>query len=74
MQLETVLYYENTALKNSDSITKGADLQFSSGEINYLEWMMLTNQIIALQSNYLQAVHQLNESVIQLHYLTNSDY
>ncbi len=74
MQLETVLYYENTALKNSDSITKGADLQFSSGEINYLEWMMLTNQIIALQSNYLQAVHQLNESVIQLHYLTNSNY
>jgi len=67
--LETVTYYETTALKNAKLINVTADKQFINGEINYLDWVMLTNQAINIESNYLDAVKNLNETIIQINYL-----
>jgi len=67
--LETVAYYETTALKNAKLINGTADKQFINGEINYLDWVMLTNQAINIESNYLDAVKNLNETIIQINYL-----
>ncbi|MCF8423501.1 MAG: CusA/CzcA family heavy metal efflux RND transporter [Bacteroidia bacterium] len=67
--LETVSYYEKTALKNAKLINGTADKQFINGEINYLDWVMLTNQAINIESNYLDAVKNLNETIIQINYL-----
>jgi cobalt-zinc-cadmium resistance protein CzcA len=67
--LETLRYFENTALKNASIIFETANKQFINGELNYLEWVMLTNQAISIQSNYLDAVKNLNESIIQINYL-----
>jgi len=67
--LETVNYYETTALKNAKLINGTADKQFINGEINYLDWVMLTNQAINIESNYLDAVKNLNETIIQINYL-----
>lgn len=66
---ETVKYYENTALNNAKLISETADKQFINGEINYLDWVMLTNQAISIQSNYLDAIKNLNETIIQINYL-----
>ena len=67
--LETVNYFEKTALKNASLIFETANKQFINGELNYLEWVMLTNQAISIQSNYLDAVKNLNETIIQINYL-----
>ena len=67
----TVNYFETTALKNSKTIFDTSDKQIQNGEINYLEWVMLTNQAISIQSNYLDAIKNLNETIIQLDYLTS---
>lgn len=67
--LETVNYFEKTALKNAKLIFETANKQFLNGELNYLEWVMLTNQAIGIQSNYLDAVKNLNETIIQINYL-----
>ncbi len=66
-----VAYYETTALKNAELIFATADFQFNKGEINYLQWVAVTNQSITIQSNYLDAVKQLNEIIIQLQYLNS---
>jgi len=66
---ETVKYYEATALKNAKLIIETANKQFINGEINYLEWVLLTNQAISIQSNYLDVVKILNETIIQINYL-----
>ena len=65
----TVNYYENTALNNDKLIFETANKQFINGEINYLDWVMLTNQAISIQSNYLDAIKNLNETIIQINYL-----
>ena len=69
--VENVTNYENTVLKNADLIVSTANKQFINGEINYLEWGMLVNQSITIRSNYLDLVKTLNQTVIQLNYLTS---
>lgn len=69
--LQTVQYFETTALKNAALITTTANLQLTNGSINYLDWVQLTNQAIAVKSDYTEALKNLNESIIQLNYFTN---
>lgn len=68
--LEIVNRYESSELKNAEIITETAQKQFLNGEINYLEFVMLINQTLALKSNYTDALLKLNESAIELQYIT----
>jgi cobalt-zinc-cadmium resistance protein CzcA len=68
---QAVDYYESSALGYADTIIKTANIQLQGGDINYLDWVMLINQAIATQSDYLDAVKALNLSVIDLNALTN---
>jgi len=65
-----VKYYEEIALKNANVLEDAANLQLKNGDINYLEWAMLINNSTTIQSSYLDAVKDLNNSIIQLNYLT----
>ncbi len=68
---KNVNYFEKTALKNASVIFETSNKQFVNGEINYLEWVMLTNQAISIQSEYVDAIKNLNETIIQINYLNN---
>jgi cobalt-zinc-cadmium resistance protein CzcA len=72
MQQQQLAYYETHGLENASGIISTSDKKFASGDINYLEWVMQTNQAIAVQANYLDALQQYNESVIELNYLTSN--
>lgn len=65
---DAVYFYEKTALQNAENITKTANIQFLNGEINYLEWVLLTNQAIVIQSDYIQAVNDRNQAVTELNF------
>ncbi|WP_460692934.1 CusA/CzcA family heavy metal efflux RND transporter [Mucilaginibacter puniceus] len=64
-------YYEKTGLANADLIYKTANLQFTAGQINYLEYVLLINQATSLRSEYTDAVNNLNQAIIQLNSLQN---
>ncbi len=68
---QTVNYFEQTGLQNASLIIETATKQYSSGLINYLEWVMLVNQATAVKNDYLDAVRNLNESIVQLNYYNN---
>lgn len=67
---EIINDFETTVLKNASLITETANKQFNNGEINYLDFVVLANQSIGIQNNYIDAIRTLNESVIQLNYFT----
>jgi heavy metal efflux system protein len=69
--LQTVTYYETAALKNADTIIRTANQQFKGGQINYLDWVLLTNNAINIQSEYLDAVKSLNQSIIDINSFIN---
>lgn len=68
-QKEIVNDYKEKQLPNADLIFKTAEMQFTAGEIDYLQWIMLNNQAIAIQSNYFESLNQYNQSVAQLNYI-----
>jgi cobalt-zinc-cadmium resistance protein CzcA len=69
-ELNNLAYYENTGLQQAELIIKTARLSFENGEISYLEWTALMNNAVNIQLNYMDAVHQYNQTLIELEYLT----
>ena len=66
-------YYETIALPNSHQIIASANLQLTKGEINFIEFSLLINQAIEMQSKYCDAVNEYNQTIIQLNYLTQTN-
>ncbi len=69
---QLVKYYENTGLPNATLILKTANLQFTGGQVNYLEYVLLINQATAIRSEYTDAVNDLNQAIIQINSLQNN--
>lgn len=70
---ETLLYLEKTAVPNAKIISQTADKQFVNGDINYLDWVVLTNQSVAILDQYINAKRAFSESTLQLNYLTSKN-
>ena len=68
---EAVAYFENTALKNAETITVTANKQFLNGDINYLEWALLINQSVSIKSDYIEAVKSRNSAIAELNFYLN---
>jgi len=68
-QKSIVENFQNKQLPQAEQIFKTAKEQFANGEINYLDWVLLNNQAAQIQTNYYQAVAQLNQTAITILYL-----
>ncbi|MFA6059173.1 MAG: CusA/CzcA family heavy metal efflux RND transporter [Taibaiella sp.] len=68
---KAVQYFETTALKNAETITMTADQQFVNGAINYLEWVLLVNQAISIQSDYIEALRNRNNAIAEINSFIN---
>jgi cobalt-zinc-cadmium resistance protein CzcA len=68
---DAVLYFEKTALENATTLKITAYKQFINGEINYLEWVLLMNQAISIQSDYIEAVRNRNNAVAEINFYHN---
>lgn len=67
---DQLTYYEQSGLSNARLIADAAGKQLRAGEINYLQWVLLVGQSVDIESAYLDAVQQYNETVIRMNYLT----
>lgn len=68
---QILTYYTNTGLSNASLIIRTAGLQYAQGEINYLQYATLINQSIGIRNDYLDAVKELNTTIIELNNLSN---
>ncbi|MEW6006292.1 MAG: CusA/CzcA family heavy metal efflux RND transporter [Stygiobacter sp.] len=66
---EQINYYEITGLKQADEILKVAELRYRNGEIGYVEFIQNISQAIGIKTQYLDALNQYNQSLINLNYL-----
>lgn len=67
---EIIDKYEDKQLQKADLILVTAQQQLELGNIDYLQWVQLTNQAVQIQSDYIDALDLLNKAAIQLQYLT----
>ncbi|THU40669.1 CusA/CzcA family heavy metal efflux RND transporter [Niastella caeni] len=67
---EQVRYYETSGLQQAALITRNARLGFEKGDVSYVEWTLQMNNAVRIELSYLEAVHALNNTIIELEYLT----
>ncbi|KKX50460.1 hypothetical protein L950_0210145 [Sphingobacterium sp. IITKGP-BTPF85] len=67
---EVVQRFEQNQLNKATALLNTAMQQYNAGEINYLDWVILINQSLGIKSQYLNAIEKLNESTIELDYLS----
>jgi len=57
-------------LKTADELLRFAEKSYQSGEIDYVEYINAVNQALTTKTDYLTAIQQYNQAVIELQYLT----
>lgn len=70
--MNQIRFFEQESLKNATTIRQVSNEKFSRGDINYLEFVMLNNQAIRIESDYLELIRSVNSHIIDLYYLTNN--
>jgi cobalt-zinc-cadmium resistance protein CzcA len=61
--------YEQKQLPEVKTLQETAQKQLSAGEINFLDWVILTKQSLEIKTKYLETIELLNMSNIRLNYL-----
>jgi cobalt-zinc-cadmium resistance protein CzcA len=64
-------YYRTSALPNADMIISTAKVGFRSGDIGYIEYLQALQTASEVQLNYLQSIDRVNQSIININFLTN---
>lgn len=64
-------YYKGTAVPNSVTILNTAKLGYSSGSISYVAYLQSLETVTEIQLSYLQAINQVNQSILTINYLIN---
>ncbi|MBE7176900.1 MAG: CusA/CzcA family heavy metal efflux RND transporter, partial [Mucilaginibacter polytrichastri] len=64
-------YYDNDGLRSADQIIRTADQQFTGGEIDYLQWVILVDQAISIRNARLDMLNNYNQAVIRARKLYN---
>ena len=65
-----VQYYETNGLQQAALIIRNARLGFEKGDVSYIEWTLQMNNAVNIELGYVQAIHALNNTIIELEYLT----
>lgn len=68
-QLKIVENYEQKQLPKSETILKTAQKQMEVGEIDYLNWVILTNQAVKTRVDYIDNLERLNQIGAEINFL-----
>ena len=65
-------YYTSTGLQQSSTIIRQAQLAFSKGNIDFLQWTQLMGQAYDIRVNYLEVVRNYNLAVAELEFFLSN--
>ena len=70
----SVAYYEQQAVPEALMIVDQSTLNYKAGSLNYLDYVLSLSRASDIRKNYLEALYGLNQTIIQLQYLTGQLY
>jgi cobalt-zinc-cadmium resistance protein CzcA len=69
--LQQLKYYQTEGLPMAESIINAAQRSYKAGDIGYIEYIQNIKDAIKIKTDYLTAVNNYNQTIIQLDYLLN---
>jgi cobalt-zinc-cadmium resistance protein CzcA len=67
---ESVNYYEKQAIPEADLIIIQATKSYKGGAMDYLEYILNLNRALEIKQNYLDALNSLNQTLLNIEFLT----
>jgi cobalt-zinc-cadmium resistance protein CzcA len=67
---EQIRYFQSGGRRQAEALELQAREAYREGEIDYLQWTQLMNQVIAIRLNYLDALKAYNTQQVDIFYLT----
>ena len=65
----SISYYKNNALTNTQLIINQAIKSYNTGEISYIDYLQVLTRALDMESNYLNVIHQNNLAALKIDYL-----
>ena len=72
--LGSVDYYEQQAIPEANMIIEQSNQSYQAGEMDYLEYMLSLNRALEIKQNYLESLNSLNQTVINIEFITGKTY
>lgn len=69
--LQQVRYYQTEGLSMAESIINAAQRSYKAGDIGYIEYIQNIKDAITIKTDYLVALNNYNQTIVQLNYLLN---
>ena len=69
---DALTYYEQNGLPQADLIQTQARRAFGGGDIGYVEFSLALQQALTIRLNYLDLLHQYDQSVLYINYLAGN--
>jgi cobalt-zinc-cadmium resistance protein CzcA len=70
----SVEYYEKQALPEADIIIDQASRSYKAGAMDYLEYVLSLNRALEIKQNYLDALNNLNQTIINIEFITGKTF
>jgi cobalt-zinc-cadmium resistance protein CzcA len=70
----SVDYYEKQAVPEADLIIEQAARSYKAGALDYLDYVLTLNRALAIRQSYLDALYNLNQTIISIEYITGKIY
>ena len=65
--------YQKNSIPNAKLLIQAASRKLNAGEIGYLEWVMIINQSIQTQNDFLSYIQLLNESAVEIEKISSNN-
>jgi cobalt-zinc-cadmium resistance protein CzcA len=65
-----VEYYEQQALPEAELIIDQSTRSYKAGAMDYLEYILNLNRGIEIKQNYLDALYGLNQTILNIEFIT----
>jgi cobalt-zinc-cadmium resistance protein CzcA len=66
----SVEFYEKNAVPEADLIIEQSSKSYRAGALDYLEYVLSLNRALEIKQKYLEAVSNLNQTIINIEYIT----
>jgi heavy metal efflux system protein len=72
--LGSVDYYEQQALPEADIIIEQSTLSYKAGAMDYLDYVMNLTRALSIKQNYLDALNNYNQTIINIELITGKTF
>jgi cobalt-zinc-cadmium resistance protein CzcA len=72
--LGSVDYYEQQAVPEADLIIEQSNRSYKAGAMDYLDYVLNLNRALGIKQNYLEALNNYNQTIINIEFITGKNF